>query len=220
MPDVGDQITATLLVEPFDASTRAGLTATKPDGSVVVPVVSTADGGQTWTAPVDLDLAGTWVLKWTVTGTGGSVEFEEIGVGPGLSYSDPDVRIYADTTDLANFLRSAPPIGAAKMLEDASRKMDGVLLTAVYATDALGMPTDARKRKAIADATCAIVEWWIESGGDALGVEGDWTSASAGGVSVSRDASKTVQVSGQQIPWKAWNVLNREGLLPGVVYQR
>lgn len=219
MPDAGDQITATLLVSPFDGTTSTTLTATKPDGSTLMPTTSTPDGGQTWTAPILLDLAGTWILKWSVVGTGASVEYQEVGVGPGLGYTDPDLRIYATTTDLAHFLRSAPPAGAAKLLEDASRKMVGVLLTAVYATDEDGYPSDPKVKKAIADATCAIVEWWGETG-DALGTDGNWTSASAGNVSLSREAGSTVQVGGTQIPWKAWNSLVEAKVLPGVVYQR
>lgn len=219
MPTVGDQITATLLVTPFDHTTRATLVATKPNGSTESPVASTSDGGQTWSAPISLDLAGTWVLKWTVVGMGASVEDEEIRVGPGLTYADPDLRIYADTTDLANFLKDAPPPGAAKMLEDASRKMDGVLLTAVYATDADGLPSDPRQKRAIADATCAIVEWWMETG-DPLGTDGNWTSASAGNVSVSRDAGASTVVNNVRIPWKAWNILTVNKVLPGVIYQR
>lgn len=220
MPDVGDQITATLLVDPYDASTRATLTTTRPDGEVRAPTASTTDGGRTWSAPVELDLAGTWVLKWTVTGMGSSVEYEEIGVGPGLTFADPDLRVFASTTDLANFLRAAPPPGAAKLLEDASRRMEGILLTAVYATDERGMPSDPVQRRAIADATCAIVEWWVESGGDPLGVEGEWASASAGGVSVSRNPGATLLVGGRRIPWKAWNLLTGARVLPGVIHQR
>lgn len=219
MPDAGDQIEATLLVSPFDNTTQATLTATKPNGTVIVPTTSTSDDGQTWTAPILLDQAGTWVLKWSVIGMGASVEYQEVGVGPGLAYSDPDLRIYATTTDLANFLRSAPPTGAQKLLEDASRRMVGVLLTAVYATDEDGYPSDPTVKKAIADATCAIVEWWGETG-DTLGTDGNWTSASAGNVSVSREAGSTVQVGGTQIPWKAWNSLVEAKVLPGVVYQR
>jgi hypothetical protein len=219
MPDVGDSVTATLLVDPFDETTVATLTVTKPNGLTAVPVVSSGDSGNTWTAPLTFDLAGTWVLKWSVVGTGSSVQYEEIGVGPGLDYSDPDLRVYATTTDLAIFLRSAPPTGARKLLEDASRKMASVLLTAVYATDEDGYPSDPKQKKAIADATCAIVEWWGETG-DVLGSDGNWTSASAGNVSVSREAGSTVQVSGVQIPWKAWNTLTEHKILPGVVYQR
>lgn len=219
MPDAGDQITATLLVSPFDNTTAATLRVTKPDGTVSMPTTSSADDGNTWTAPILLDQAGSWMLKWSVTGMGASVEWQEIGVGPGLDYADPDLRIYATTTDLANFLRSAPPTGARKLLDDASRKMVGVLLTAVYATDEDGYPSDPKQKKAIADATCAIVEWWGETG-DVLGTDGNWTSASAGNVSVSREAGSTVQVGSTQIPWKAWNILTEAKVLPGVVYQR
>jgi hypothetical protein len=219
MPDAGDQITATLLVSPFDGTTDATLVATKPNGTTTAPTATTEDGGQTWTAPILLDQAGTWILKWTVVGTGASVEYQEVGVGPGLTYTDPDLRIYATTTDLANFLRSAPPAGAQKLLEDASRKMTGVLLTAVYATDVDGYPSDLTQKKAIADATCAIVEWWGETG-DVLGTDGNWTSASAGNVSVSRDAGSTTVVNNERIPWKAFNILMDAKVLPGVVYQR
>ena len=219
MPDVGDLITATLLVAPFNETTQATLLVTKPDGSTISPATSTEDDGNTWTAPIALDLAGSWILKWSVVGEGASVEYEEIGVGPGLGYTDPDLRIYASTTDLANFLHDAPPPGARKLLEDASRKMAGVLLTAVYATDSLGYPSDPVQRKAVAQATCAIVEWWGETG-DVLGTEGDWTSASAGNVSVARQPGASTVVSGQRIPWKAWNLLVEAKLFPGVVYQR
>lgn len=219
MPDAGDQITATLLVSPFDGTTSATLMATKPNGTVTNPVASTSDGGQTWTAPILLDQAGTWVLKWSVVGMGASVEYEEVGVGPGLGYVDPDLRVYATTTDLANFLRSAPPIGAQKLLEDASRKMVGVLLTAVYRTDEDGYPSDPVQKKAIADATCAIVEWWGETG-DILGTDGNWTSASAGNVSLSRDSGSGTVVNNERIPWKAFNILMEAKVLPGVVYQR
>lgn len=219
MPDVGDVVTANLLVSPYDESTTATLLVTKPDDSTISPVASSEDGGNTWSAPLTYDQAGSWIFKWSVTGTGASVEYQEVGVAPSPAYVDPDLKVYATTTDLANFLREAPPTGARKMLEDASRKMTGVLLTAVYATDVDGMPSSAIQAAAIAEATCAIVEWWMETG-DSIGAEGDWTSASAGGVSVSREAGATTVVNNQRIPWKAWNILVDAQVLPGVIYQR
>jgi hypothetical protein len=164
-------------------------------------------------------MAGTWWLKWTVTGTGASVEWEEVGVAPAPTYVDPSVRVYATTEDLANFLHEAPPPGARKLLTEASRKLAGVLLTAVYATDEFGFPSDAKQRKALAEATCAIVEWWGETG-DTLGASGEWTSASAGNVSINRDPSTTTVVNNRRIPWKAWEILVEAKVLPGVVYQR
>jgi hypothetical protein len=82
------------------------------------------------------------------------------------------------------------------------------------------MPSNVKQAAAIADATCAIVEWWMETGGDTLGVEGDWTTASAGSVSISRNPGATTVVGGRRIPWKAWNRLTEERVLPGVIYQR
>jgi hypothetical protein len=219
MPDVGDMVTATLLVSPFDETTVATLAVTKPDGTVTAPVATSDDDGNTWSAPVTYDQAGTWYFKWTVTGMGASVEWEEVGVGPAPTYTDPNLRVYATTTDLANFLRAAPPANARKLLEDASRKMSGVLLTAVYATDDDGYPSDPVQKAAITDATCAIVEWW-EDTGDVLGTDGSWTSASAGNVSVSRESDSSTVVNNQRIPWKAFNILMGAEVLPGVVYQR
>jgi len=57
MPDVGDSITARLLVQPYDATTRADLVATRPDGTTLLPICTTEDNGQTWSAPITLDLA-------------------------------------------------------------------------------------------------------------------------------------------------------------------
>lgn len=220
MSDIGDVVTVNLLVDPYDESTTATLLVTKPDGSTVQPVASSEDDGNTWSAPLTYDMAGSWIFKWSVSGTGASVEYQEVSVAPAPTSVDPNLRVYATTIDLANFLRAAPPVGARKMLEDASRKMTGVLLTAVYAVDEDGMPSSAIQAAAIAEATCAIVEWWMETGGDTLGAEGDWVSASAGGVSISREAGSSTVVNNERIPWKAWNILMDARVLPGVIYQR
>lgn len=224
MPDVGDSVTATLLVSPFDDTTAATLSVIKPDSTATAPVVSSVDGGNTWTTSVTYDMAGTWFFKWTVTGTGASVEWEEIGVAPPLNYVDPDLRVYATTTDLANFLHTAPPPGARVLLIDASRALARALLTSVYATDEDGYPSDPVQRKAVADATCAIVEWWGETG-DVLGTSGDWASASAGNVSITKGTgsdgtSRSTIVTGRDLPSKAWTALVEARLLPGVAYQR
>ena len=82
MPDVGDVVTAQLVVAPFDGTTQAVLSVTAPDGTVSSPATSTGDGGQTWTAPLTYSAAGVWLLRWTVTGTGASVENQQIAVAP------------------------------------------------------------------------------------------------------------------------------------------
>lgn len=224
MPDVGDMVTATLLVNPFDNTTAATLLVTRPDGTTVSPVATTDDDGNTWTAPLTYTMAGTWFLKWSVTGMGASVEWEEVGVSPDPTYVNPDVRVYATTTELANFLRAAPPPGARGLLEDASRAMARVLIQSVYAVDSLGFPSDLVQREAVRDATCAIVEWWMETG-DVLGTSGDWASASAGNVSITRGGGadgkpKSTIVTSRDLPSKAWTALVEAKLLPGVIYQR
>ena len=224
MPDVGDQITVTLLVSPFDNTTAATLLVTKPDGTTTAPVATTTDGGNTWSAPLLLTTPGTWFAKWSVTGMGASVEWEEIGVAPDPTYANPDVRVYATTTDLANFLHEAPPPGARKLLAEASRALARVLLQSVYATDSDGYPSDPTQLAACREAVCAIVEWWGETG-DILGTAGNWASAGAGNVNITRANGKdgtpaSTIITGRDLPSKAWTALVEAKMLPGVIYQR
>lgn len=164
MPDVGDLVTARLTVDPADESTSASLLVTRPDGTVVTPVVTGSDGGATWSAPVTYTLAGIWRLSWTVTGTGASVEHELVSVAPGPAVM-ADVRSYATTTQLANFLHAAPPLDAVKLLERATTLLDSDFLkAAVYDVDDDGMPSDADVIAAFAEAACAQVEFWGEVG--------------------------------------------------------
>ncbi|WP_171110598.1 MULTISPECIES: hypothetical protein [unclassified Streptomyces] len=164
MPDAGDAATVTLVVDPYDGTTAATLTVRAPDGTTSSPATSTADGGHTWTAQVTYTAAGVWLLKWTVTGTGAGVTNEQVAVAPtpgdGLTG-----RVYATTTQLANFLQEAPPLNAAKLLWRASRLLDSDFLkAAVYDVDVDGMPTDPEVAEAFADAVCAQVEFWEEVG--------------------------------------------------------
>lgn len=218
MPDVGDRTPATLLVSPFDDTTDVLLQVTAPDGDVSSPTASSEDGGNTWTADIEFTLAGLYTLKWVVSGTGASTSYEEIGVRPAPDYVDPYLRVYATTTDLANFLRDVPPEHARKSLENASQLLEGALLTAIYPTDIDGYPTNPVHAAAFARAVCAIVEWWVETG-DELGAGADWASASAGGVSVTKGGKSTTTTS-RELPAKAWLALNQVGVLPGMVYQR
>ncbi|AQS70844.1 hypothetical protein [Streptomyces pactum] len=220
MPDVGDVVTAQLLVAPYDATTTATLAVTAPDGTVSTPVTSTVDSGQTWTAPLTYTAAGVWLLRWTVTGTGASVEIEQVSVAPtpGAGLTG---RSYATTTQLANQLQAAPPLDAVRQLADASKSLDDALLTAVYDTDSAGMPTDPDVQAAFAEAVCAIVDWWDETG-DELGADGDWQSVSAGPVSMSRGSNSisAQPVANGYLPPRAASALRRlpsEKLRLGVV---
>lgn len=164
MPDVGDLVTAKLTVDPFDGTTAATLLVLRPDGTTDAPVVTGADGGATWTAPVAYTLAGLWRLSWTVTGTGASAEYEVVSVAPAPP-TMADVRSYATTTQLANALHKAPPLDAVELLERATRLLDSDFLkSAVYDVDDDGMPTAPVVQAAFAEAVCAQVEFWGEVG--------------------------------------------------------
>ena len=66
------------------------------------------------------------------------------------------VLVYATPAELATWLGQAePPAGATVALRDASLTIDGLLIGAVYATDADGKPTDERVAGILRDAVCA-----------------------------------------------------------------
>ncbi|MEU8886739.1 hypothetical protein [Streptomyces sp. NPDC048442] len=178
MPDAGDRVTATLAVDPHDGTTAAVLTVYAPDGTATTPVTTTGDGGGTWSAPVVYTVAGVWTLAWSVTGTGASVEGQKVAVGPAPG---PAVggRRYATSTQLANYLHTAPPLDADRLLERATTLLDAnVLRGAWYAVDAGGLPTNPTVAAAFAEAVCAVIEFWGE-----VGEEND-TSGPIQGVSI------------------------------------
>jgi len=189
MPDVGDQVTAQLLVSPHDGTTQAALTVTAPDGTTSSPVVTTTDGGQTWTAPLTYTMAGVWRLSWTVTGTGASVEHELVSVAPtpGTGLAG---RVYATTTQLAEYMQAAPPLDAPRLLASASRMLDALVLAYCrYAVDGDGMPTDPLVAAAIGRAVCAQVAWWEEIG-DSTGAAGvGYGSMAIGSVNLGRSVT-------------------------------
>ncbi|MFE4548282.1 hypothetical protein [Streptomyces sp. NPDC056785] len=163
MPDVGDLVTARLAVSPADLTTGVSLVVTRPDGTTVTPVVTASDGGAAWSAPVTYTLAGIWRLSWTVTGTGAGVEHELVSVAPLLG-AVPSGRAYATTTQLAEYLGAAPPLESARLLWEATKLLDALLISAVYDVDDASMPTDAEVAAAFADAVCSQVQFWGEVG--------------------------------------------------------
>ena len=189
MPDVGDVVTAQLVVAPFDGTTQAVLSVTAPDGTVSSPATSTGDGGQTWTAPLTYSAAGVWLLRWRVTGTGASVENQQIAVAPTPGAGQTG-RVYATTTDLANYLRAAPPLNSAGLLADASRMLDSMVLAYCrYDVDDDGLPTDLDVAAAIGRAVCAQVAWWDEVG-DSTGAAGvGYGSVAIGSVNLGRSVT-------------------------------
>ncbi|WP_445524800.1 hypothetical protein [Streptomyces cyslabdanicus] len=200
MPDVGDLVTARLEVEPADQTTAATLLVTRPDGTTVSPVVTAAESsGGVWTAPVVYTLAGVWRLSWTVTGTGASVEHQLVSVAPTPGASaGAGVRVYATTTDLANYLQAAPPLDSEQLLGGASRMLDArVLRWCRYDVDTDGRPTHPKVITAIGRAVCAQVAWWDEVG-DSRGAAGvGYGNVSIGSVVLGRSVTA---VSGEDSP--------------------
>lgn len=214
MPEVGDLATATLTVDPFDGTTAATLLVTRPDGTTTSPVVTGSGGGQTWTAPVSYTLAGVWRLKWTVTGTGASVEGQQVAVAPA-----PDAalgRSYATSTDLANYLKAAPPVNADQLLADATVLLDSRVLRACwYDVDSAGLPTDALVKAAFARAVCAQARWWDELGGSTTGADSvRWSSVSLGSLSLSGGGGSAsgADSPAQQIAPGVWDELTAPNL--------
>ncbi len=84
MPNVGDWITPRLTIDTAAGDTVASLFIFKPDGTSVAGTSETGTSGNTvWTADqVQLTAADVWVLTWTVTGTGKSVESEYVIAEP------------------------------------------------------------------------------------------------------------------------------------------
>jgi len=136
----------------------------------------------------------------------GEVNGLTIGAGGGYGYvTAPPVTIAAPlagvrataTADVANGVVSlltltgggsgygavapavtiAPPEDLSRLLTRASELIDDFCRTAVYAVDALDMPTDADDIAAFRDATCAQVEFWLagDEEDDILGPVSDLT---------------------------------------------
>jgi hypothetical protein len=111
---------------------------------------------------------------------------------------------YATIDELADFLGSrSAPIDAERLLRRASERVDS-LVTAGFAVDSDGIPTDAGTARALRDACCAVVEFWMEVGeeNDLDGLAG--TPVSGGGVTGRRAPANSV---------RAIRILRKAGLL-------
>lgn len=162
--DVGDYALATLTVVPFDVDTAVAATVTTPAGVTSSATVDAGDVPGAWAVRLLLTTAGEWRIDWAVTGTGALVEHTIIEAAS--SGTAPLGRVYATTTQLADYTGEALPTGAARLLRRASRRVDDLLRTAVYDVDDDGLPTGTAVAAALAEATCAQVEWWGEIGDD------------------------------------------------------
>ncbi|MFF2922730.1 hypothetical protein ACFVTP_10055 [Streptomyces celluloflavus] len=127
-------------------------------------------------------------------------------------------RIYATPEQLAAWTGQTAPDDAERLLARASEDIDSALLTAVYAVDEDGDPTDPKIAAALGDATCAQVEYWLATGDDGTGAAGHWDAVSIGPVSLSGRSSAPPAASGVELAPRAARALRRVGLVPGVVW--
>jgi hypothetical protein len=226
MPTVGQLYTPTLTVAGADATTAVGLALVDPYGASTAPAVSgapAAGDAPGWTyaaAPFAWPSAGQWRLDWRVVGPGaeGGPFGALIGVAPdpvaGNAADDGGGFTYATTADLANYSGQAPPADARRLLVNASREIDRITKSALYAVDPrTGLARDPRVRKALADATCEVIGWWDEIG-DTTGARGLITSASIAGVSIGWGGQgQTTNLQKNLIGPRVWTILLDAGLV-------
>ena len=119
------------------------------------------------------------------------------------------MRSYATTAELAahggeHLVDDDSP----RLLARASELVDSLLVTAVYDVDAQGYPLDDRVRDALRRATCAVVEWWHETG-DPTGAGGQFTEAALGALRLKRAET----ASAPEVAPSAVRILAIAGLL-------
>jgi hypothetical protein len=101
------------------------------------------------------------------------------------------MRVYATPTELADY--AGPDVvgeDSPRLLVRASELVDSLLVTAVYDTTPDGMPLDEKLRDALKRATCALVEWWDETG-DPTGASGQYLESQIGTVRLKRSDTGT-----------------------------
>lgn len=128
---------------------------------------------------------------------------------------------YATLSDLTAWLGATPDdtANATRLLTVASRRMDSVLIGAVYDVDDDGLPTDTDVAAVLRDAVCAQVEWWDETGDTSgTGAGGEWSSVSIGKVSLGAGNGVAGTPTGRRYAPEALEILRVAGLLPVSAY--
>ncbi|MEV8353193.1 hypothetical protein ACFVTT_34000 [Streptomyces niveus] len=122
--------------------------------------------------------------------------------------------VYATVADLADYLGTAAPDDAERLLAAASRMLDArVLAYCRYDVDAAGLPADLDVAAAISRAVCAQVAWWDEVGDHTGAAGAGYGTVSIGSVSLGRTTgSASSSASGddsaaRQIAPQVWDEL-------------
>jgi hypothetical protein len=110
-----------------------------------------------------------------------------------------------------------------KRLRAASLEVDGLTRNSRYVVDATGCPTDAVISAAFTEATCAIVEYWEETG-DVRGADAASGAVSIGSVSLGGGRNTQALTGAEKITARiggqAITILANAGLISSAVYYR
>lgn len=117
-------------------------------------------------------------------------------------------RVYATQTQYETYTGQTAPADITARLTRASRFMESrVFRLCWYEVDEDGYPTNTLVAEAFADAVCAQVQWWAETG-DELGTAGQWDSVKLGSLSLSRSGSASgSDTSGREVAEAALEAL-------------
>lgn len=137
--------------------------------------------------------------------------------------------VYATTADLADWSSLPSPVNATQLLRSASILVRNGTMTARYATDEDGLPTDPKVVAAFREATCAQATLWQATGIDpatgAMITTNPVASKGIGTARISYDTSAAASVAALSIRrdaatslcTDAWLILQQAGLVPGGV---
>lgn len=126
---------------------------------------------------------------------------------------------YADAADFTTWTGVTAPAGITRILRAAGRRVDQMLLTAVYDVDSTtGLPTDADVLAVLRDATCEQAAYQVAIGDPyGVGTAGLFSSFSIGGLSATRGKSASATGgSSSGVPprfsTEAYEILQQAGL--------
>lgn len=137
--------------------------------------------------------------------------------------------VYATNEDLTAWPVSPLPANAASLLRSASLLIRSTTMTAVYAVDATGLPTDPKVLEAFKDATCRQVEFWVAADVDPTNggaqTKAPVQSKKLGSGMFQYDTSVNASVAAFQarrdaatsLCAEAWLILQQAGIVPGGV---
>ncbi|MGW1679389.1 hypothetical protein [Saccharopolyspora sp. NPDC002376] len=129
-------------------------------------------------------------------------------------------RVYANRDELVSYAPAGVVVPAepeaSRMLARASDEVELATMSAIYTTDAAGMPTDPTVVDAMREATCAQAVHWIETG-DESGTAGQWASVGIGSINLARTANGAASTPAGHLPDTVARPLRLAGLLPGQI---